>query len=470
MAATNCIFLCIFNNPGYVDLGFLLIESIFLYGRIDECTDVVVYTSSAFAQRFRQSHLWNPRVRFAVHDGYATVDAACKARLDLFHLPLIQQAQYTKFLYLDTDVLVKSDLRPLFDLATEDVLYAKREGTIDCESDYWGRTLFGPRLLDDYGPEVPAFNSGVLLFRNCETMHSLFDAIRRDMAQRPDDSTFHDQPYFVYHAFQMRCYNNYTLDPFVGLNDHDVHSRHIVHHFSGWPGHHEHKLAHMHRFLAQKQAEEAEKTKALATQVIHEYLMPIIRRLGEPLEGNLFTRHHSTEFSDVFLHKIYNLHTLAASSHIEKVLEIGFNAGFSALLMLLANPRLQLTAVDIAEHAYTRPCYEVLRQMFGDRIELLVGDSTEVLPRIKSDAATAAPEYDLIHIDGCHDPSVAHADIVNSYSLSKYGTVLVMDDYDFPNLHALWDAAVDFYRLPPLDVPLFPCREHDVRQVQPFAP
>jgi predicted O-methyltransferase YrrM len=468
--ATNCIFLCIFNNPGYVDLGFLLLESIFLYGRIDDRTDVVIYTSSAFAQRFRQSHLWNPRVRFAVNDSYTTVDAACKARLDLFRLPVIQQAQYSTFLYLDTDVLVTSDLRPLFDLATEDVLYAKREGTIDCESDYWGRTLFGPRLLD-YGPEVPAFNSGVLLFRNCDTVRTLFDVVREDMANRPDDdATFHDQPYIVYHAFERKCYNNYTLDPFVGLNDHDVRSRNILHHFSGWPGHHEHKAVHMHRLLAQKQAEEAEKTKALATQVIREYLVPIIHRLGEPLEGNLFTRDHHMEFSDPFLYKVYNLHTLAASAHIENVLEIGFNAGFSSLLMLLANPRLRVTAVDIAEHTYTRPCYEVLRQMFGDRIKLVVGDSTKVLPQIRSDAATAGPEYDLIHIDGCHTPSVAHADIVNSYSLSKHGTVLVMDDYDFPELRALWDAAVDFYRLPPLDVPLFPCREHDVRQVQPFAP
>ena len=42
--------------------------------------------------------------------------------------------------------------------------------------------------------------------------------------------------------------------------------------------------------------------------------------------------------------------------------------------------------------------------------------------------------YDLIHIDGGHSTEVADNDIINSYRLSKQGTILIMDDYNFSRL------------------------------------
>lgn len=36
------------------------------------------------------------------------------------------------------------------------------------------------------------------------------------------------------------------------------------------------------------------------------------------------------------------------------VIEIGFNAGHSSLLMLAAHPKLQIVAFDLCEHSYTR--------------------------------------------------------------------------------------------------------------------
>lgn len=58
--------------------------------------------------------------------------------------------------------------------------------------------------------------------------------------------------------------------------------------------------------------------------------------------------------------------------------QVGFNAGHSACLLLLANPRARLVAFDLCEHGYARPCAEALRRAFGvHRVELVAGPSGE---------------------------------------------------------------------------------------------
>ena len=102
-----------------------------------------------------------------------------------------------------------------------------------------------------------------------------------------------------------------------------------------------------------------------------ETLNKIINDVGEPLEGNIFYEHldpHRTQLIEKFFPKRAAL-AMFAMSH-DNIIEIGFNSGFSALLMLTANPNLKLTSVDICHHKYTLPCFEYLKSIFGDRIEL----------------------------------------------------------------------------------------------------
>ena len=47
-------------------------------------------------------------------------------------------------------------------------------------------------------------------------------------------------------------------------------------------------------------------------------------------------------------------------------MEIGFNSGFSTLLMLLTNPYVCVSCFDLGEHIYTMPCYEKLKEKFND--------------------------------------------------------------------------------------------------------
>lgn len=191
---------------------------------------------------------------------------------------------------------------------------------------------------------------------------------------------------------------------------------------------------------------------------IHQYLMPVVRMIGEPLEGNIFMGGHSEFCTNIFENKTKNICYLMLHESVSNVMEIGFNAGFSSLLMLIANPHIKLQCYDLGEHKYTVPCYQVIKEFFGDRINLVLGDSMQT---VKHDSS----KYDVIHIDGGHDTTVAESDILQSYRLSLPGTLLIMDDYNFGHLHQLWDEYVARLGLIPVDIRLYPSPHHDIKAV-----
>lgn len=195
-----------------------------------------------------------------------------------------------------------------------------------------------------------------------------------------------------------------------------------------------------------------------AKEYIDENLLPIIVNSGVKHEGCIFMLHHTTNYSDVYLNKAKNISNLLLNKNIKNVMEIGFNSGFSALLMLISNPYIKLKCYDIGEHPYTRPCFQKIKETFGDRIDIVYGDSTKTLQHDNN-------LYDLIHIDGGHSTQVAESDIKNAYRLSAPGTILIMDDYDFPNLHTLWDIYVKKYNLQKVHVYTYDSSHHDIKFV-----
>lgn len=448
----NCVYCCVFNQEKYIDMFFLFLESIFIYGELDN-TNILVYTSTTFMNRIRQSHLFNEKIVFEINDTYDNVDKSCKARLDLFNFDL---SNYKKILYLDIDIIIKDNINKIFDVCNEDVIYGLEEGLIDEEDDYHGKTLFGDEL-NNYEDKT-AFTSGILLFNNCENIKFLFDEINKDISNRPYNFSCHDQPYIVYNAFKYNLYDNKVLKSLVVNNDYNIHSDKVIHHFPGGPGIYQHKIFNMNLFLKNVKNSFIEDNINKAKQYIDEHLLPIINNCHEKLEGNIFMLHHSTEYTDVFLNKAKNISNLVLNKNIKNVMEIGFNSGFSALLMLLTNPYISLNCFDLGEHKYTIPCFQKLKETFGDRINITFGDSMETLQTVND-------IYDLIHIDGGHSTEVANSDIVNSYRLSRQGTILIMDDYDFYNLHNLWNNYIVKYKLNNLDINLYDSPHHDIKYV-----
>jgi len=449
----NCIFVCVFNHPKYVDMFFLLLESIFIYGDIESNTNILVYTSTSFMNKIKQSHLFdNEKIKFEINDTYNNIDKACKSRLDLFNLQSI--INYNKILYLDTDIIIKDNLSEVFDACEEDILYVLEEGKIHDSSDSHGKTLFGNEI-NNYEDKT-AFSSGVMLFNNCEKIKYLFNKINEDIINRPHFNECYDQPYIIYNAFKYNSYNNKILKSHIVKNDNNIHSDKIIHHFAGGPGVYQHKIISMTYFLNNIKdftiINNINKTKTY----INENLLPIINNCGEKLEGNIFMKHHTTNYTDIFVNKSKNISNLVLNKNIKNVMEIGFNSGFSTLLMLISNPKLCISCFDLGEHKYTRPCYNKLKETFGDRINITFGDSTLTLQNVTGN-------YDLIHIDGGHSTEVAKCDITNSYRLSKPGTILIMNDYDFPNLHNLWDNSIKTYNLHPLNINVYNSPHHDVK-------
>jgi len=242
--------MCIFNNPNYVNMFYILLDSIYTYGSLkDGCTEIVVYTSTRFMNMILKSPFYKEFIRFEINDKYTNVDKACKARLDLFDLPLIQK--YNKILYLDTDIIIKGDLNIIFDLCTQDILYVLEEGSIDSDTDFWGKKLFINAGDLTLYTNKSAFTSGILLFNNCEKIRNLFLNIKNDIIARPFRFYCHDQPYIIYNAFKYWIYDNQLLKDYVVNNDHNVSSSKIIHHFPGDPGVHQHKIKYMFHFLTE---------------------------------------------------------------------------------------------------------------------------------------------------------------------------------------------------------------------------
>ncbi len=88
----------------------------------------------------------------------------------------------------------------------------------------------------------------------------------------------------------------------------------------------------------------------------------------------------------------------ALAKQASNVLEIGTYMGHSLLIMLLANPMLRITCIDI-ECKYTEPAVKLLNKYFSNRIEFI----HNVYGSIKVINALQHNSYDLFHIDGYHD-------------------------------------------------------------------
>ena len=115
-------------------------------------------------------------------------------------------------------------------------------------------------------------------------------------------------------------------------------------------------------------------------------------------------------------------------------LEIGVYTGHSLLLMLIANPTLRITAVDI-DDSIAGPAVAYLNSIFGDRIHFIKGDAVETMRSLPVES------FDMVHIDADHIDSAVTAQFFASLPLAKKGATVVFDDYDavIKSIHSFMD-------------------------------
>ena len=123
------------------------------------------------------------------------------------------------------------------------------------------------------------------------------------------------------------------------------------------------------------------------------------------------------------------------------VMEIGFNAGHSALIWLQGNPDLNLTSFDLCSHSYTQPTAEYVSKLFPGRFSLVCGDSTETVPAFAE--ANPGRAFDVIHVDGGHFEDMPLKDIRASFALSKPSTSIIVDDSCYVNTEGWCGDTVD---------------------------
>lgn len=181
-------------------------------------------------------------------------------------------------------------------------------------------------------------------------------------------------------------------------------------------------------------------------QYIVNDLNDIIKRTGEPLEGNVFYEHHNQAYSinDNFQNKRLNL--FYYSRMAVDILEIGFNAGHSALLYLIANPYSKIHFFDLGEHQYSRGCFDYLDKAFPGRISVTWGDSTVTIPQYPPRL------FDFIHIDGGHTRFIAESDFHNCRAFANQDTYLMIDDYDGNCLRTFCNQLIKYKQISKMDL------------------
>lgn len=384
----NCIFITIFNNTNYVKMFYLLLESIYIFGNLNNDTDILIYTSTSFMNIIKKSHLFSDKIKFEINDNYNNIDKACKARLDLFKLQSTNN--YNKILYLDTDILIKSDINEVFDSCKLDILYTLEEGTIDNDNNFWGKILF-KETIENY-TDKKAFTSGILLFNNCEQMKKLFDKINDDMISRPYNFYCRDQPYIVYNAFKYNIFNNQILKSFAVNNDHNIHSDKVIHHFPGDPGIYSHKILNMTKFL----------------QTIKEF-----RFLN--MNNTLNIEHDIWTCSSKMRKDIADF--FVAKKHF-KIAEIGSHKGYTTKVLSKLFTKVFAVDNNIAWTNFNKNFNKDATNIEYIHLDIYK-ESWDILPS----------DIEVVFIDADHSYNGCKNDIINSLKRFKNLQYIIFDDY-----------------------------------------
>jgi hypothetical protein len=163
-----------------------------------------------------------------------------------------------------------------------------------------------------------------------------------------------------------------------------------------------------------------------------------INNTDSEIEGNYFFSLSSDGSDKITLkYKQANLYFCSYNSDLN-ICEIGFNAGFSSLLLLLARKNIKSTNLlifDIGEHKYVKPCLEYIKNNFENNnndiktsINYIEGNSITTVHDFINNNSSLIGTFDLIHIDGGHTYECILNDIKNADILLKKNGVIIIDD------------------------------------------
>ena len=148
-------------------------------------------------------------------------------------------------------------------------------------------------------------------------------------------------------------------------------------------------------------------------------------KAGRSHEGGLHRRQAGWLFSAVKTRA-------TASARPLRMLEVGFNAGHSAVTMLAASASASacagtLLSLDLGEHPAVAVAGAHIEASFPRCHTLVLGDSLQTIPCLAADPGSTGL-FDVLLIDGGHDEKIAAADLRNLAPLAAPGALVILDD------------------------------------------
>jgi precorrin-6B methylase 2 len=131
---------------------------------------------------------------------------------------------------------------------------------------------------------------------------------------------------------------------------------------------------------------------------------------GDRFEGNIFNFPEQQEYL-----------SKAVNDDVKTILEIGFNAGHSSVLMLDACSAVKVTSFDIGS-SVVWVGKKYIDTVYPGKHQLIVGNSNKMIPLFQCEK-----KYDLLFIDGSPEYSFVLNDLINCKRLSDKYTKIVLN-------------------------------------------
>lgn len=132
---------------------------------------------------------------------------------------------------------------------------------------------------------------------------------------------------------------------------------------------------------------------------------------------------------------------VARGPTVKTICEVGFNAGHSAALFLNANPEAKVIAFDIGQFPYTLGNLQLMKDLFGDRFEYILGPSETSVPEFHRQRPEV--QCDIISVDGDHSTEGTFSDLANFKPLASCRNWVLMDDAGWNSTNQAWQNSKD---------------------------
>jgi hypothetical protein len=363
--------------------------------------------------------------------------------------------QFTAALYFDTDVVFTKSLDDTFLRINEDRYYVAAEAGSHTHL-FFGLQQYTQDMLDIFAQKsIRTFNAGVFAIRLTCRMLGLIDEFLHwaSRLRALNTPAFGDQSY-------INTFMNTRLlattaegpladDNIVVLAQRDIEYNQTLLHFIevGFHVQHRHSLKlramqqYLITFLPHCVSPRGSRTRRCVTGSLIDEIEKVLQKVGARAAA-IVGRTVDETFARMghignVPNEVRDYAAAALLPGVRTICEVGFNAGHSAAVFLLANTQARYIVFDMQDLPWSHQTYQYISEMFPGRTELVPGNSHTSIAEyhVKHPLAMC----DLWSIDGDHEASALIDFEAARLMSARHGYVLA-DDHtsSFPAIKEIW--------------------------------